>query len=75
MLLTRGSIEQLRVCRPPTVKEQLKFERLFRKSSEESANASTIATSPDTLVPPSHKLTLVQLKHLSPEDKHIYLMK
>ena len=72
MLANSGSIEQLRLCGFKTVKQQLHLRKLL---SNQSTVTTPTCSSTAAVSVKAGKLSMSAIKDMSPEDKHLYLIK
>ncbi len=81
MVINCATLEQLHACGLKTIKDQMKLQRLFGALTNElqhtASPTTSSGTSSSTYGTPkgTRKLTLSEMKLLSPEEKRLYLMK
>ena len=69
MLANSGTVEQLKLCGFKTVKQQLHLRKLLLSTNLQSTTPGIPVSAK------AGKLTLSAIKDMSPEDKHLYLIK
>uniref|UniRef100_A0A1X7U905 Uncharacterized protein n=1 Tax=Amphimedon queenslandica TaxID=400682 RepID=A0A1X7U905_AMPQE len=80
MLVNCASLEQLNACGLHTIKKQMKLRKHYStlctpETVSCDGTGGTVSASPSATSCDSKKLTLSQMKVLSPEHKRLYLMK
>lgn len=71
LLSSSGSVDQLRACGFKTIKEQLKLKKLLSEEPTQPSMAMDVKPNYKS----TSKLTLSEMKCMSPDDKRLYLSK
>jgi len=75
MLADNGSMDQLKSCGFIKVKDQLKLQKLLGGDYDSSSKGLQLTRSNNVTVSSNGKLTLAEMKKLTPEEKRLYLIK
>ena len=75
LLAYSSRIDQLRACGFSKIKDQLKLQKLLAQPEQDKNISPSPDQLPQTKFGTSGKLSMAQIKHLSPADKLLYLSK
>lgn len=74
-LAQSGTIEQFKSCGFTKVGDQLKLRKLLIGDSKQSSSSKLVGNNVTIQVSSNGKLTLAEMKKLTPEERRVYLMK
>lgn len=75
MLADNGSVDQLKSCGFIKIKDQLKLRKLLGSYNDSFSKGKHLMQSSNITISSNGKLTLAEMKKLSPDEKRLYLMK